>query len=68
MREIFWGIKYNYKSLVQNKSPFHSYQMFQTYRTNILEQIEPTIASVNETLTKQERKALNKLKKIKIYV
>ena len=40
--------------------------MFQTYRTNILEQIKPTIASVNDTPTKQQRKALNKLKKIKI--
>ena len=34
--------------------------------SNILEQAEPTINDVNDNLTKQKRKALKELQKIKI--
>ena len=63
LREIFWGMEYNDESLVKSKSNLNVNTAIQELSNiaNILEQIEATISSINDNLTKQERKALKEL-------
>ena len=62
LRERFWGVEYDDESLVKSKSNinFNTAIPELTNILNILEQIEPTINDVNDSLIKQERRALTK--------
>ena len=62
LRERFWGVEYDDESLVKSKSNINFNTAIPELSNilNILEQIEPTINDVNDSLIKQERRALTK--------
>ena len=62
LRERFWGVEYDDEILVKSKSNINFNTAIPELSNilNILEQIEPTINDVNDSLIKQERRALTK--------
>ena len=62
LRERFWGVEYDDESLVKSKSNINFNTAIPELSNilNILEKIEPTINDVNDSLIKQERRALTK--------
>ena len=62
LRERFWGVEYDDESLVKSKLNINFNTAIPELSNilNILEQIEPTINDVNDSLIKQERRALTK--------
>ena len=62
LRERFWGVECDDESLVKSKSNINFNTAIPELSNilNILEQIEPTINDVNDSLIKQERRALTK--------